>query len=184
MSTHQTEYVTAILQSTGFSDDDKDCLNKARNQLMEWRAEIIPQLIKTLGSSSTFSEYLKTKELNASHFETLALEWYERLFSGVYNNDYWNDVWLLGLRALNEELEVSHIIAIAHNLNLELQQRTFQTYREGSAVCVARSVNSLISSTMMVASQAMYFELFACVQRAGITKPIIQRMINLEVNSR
>lgn len=183
MNAIQTEFVAAAIQASCLGEADKAYVDQARGMLIEWRSEIISELMDYLRGDPLLMKRLEAKGINMSSLETHALKWYDRLIGGAYSDDYWNDVWLLGLHVLNADLEVSHIIGIGSHLSFEIQQRIFETYREGSAVNVARAINHMITGTVTVAAEAAYYELFACVQRAGITKPIIQRMINIELNT-
>ncbi len=182
MNSIQTGFIEAAIQASCLRDADKACIDQARDKLAEWRSEVVSDLMDHLRGDPLLLERLEAKGIKVDGLESAAFEWYDRLIGGAYGDDYWNDVWLLGLHALNADLEVSHIIGIGCHLSFELHQRIFETYREGSAVLVAHAISSLISTTITVAAESAYYELFACVQRAGITKPIIQRMINIEVN--
>ena len=183
MNAIQSGYVDAAIQASCLDEADKACVDQARDKLAEWRSEVVSDLMDYLRSDQSLLDRLEAKGIRIDSLESHALAWYDRLISGAYGDDYWNDVWLLGLHALNADLEVSHIIGIGCHLSFELHRRIFETYREGSAILVAHAMTSLISSTVTIAAESAYYELFACVQRAGITKPIIQRMINIEVNS-
>lgn len=183
MNATQTRFVDAAIHASSLGDTDKAYVDQARSQLAEWRSEVVSDLMNYLRSNALLIERLEAKGINVDSLEPYALKWYDRLIGGAYGDDYWNDVWLLGLHALNADLEVSHIIEIGSHVSFTLNQRIFETYREGSAVLLAHAISSLISSSITVAAEAAYYELFACVQRAGITKPIIQRMIKIELNT-
>jgi len=177
----QTRFIDASIQASGLSAADKTYIDQARGQWVEWRLEVVSGLMDHLRSDSLLMERLEAKSISVDALEPYALEWYDRLIAGAYGDNYWSDVWLLGLHALNTDLEVSHILGIGSYLSFELHRRIFETYREGSAMLVAHAINSLISSTFNVVAESAYYELSSCVQRAGITKPILQRMIKLEV---
>ena len=184
MNAIQSGYIDAAIHASGFGDADKACIEQAKGKLVEWRSDVVSGLMDYLRGDQSLLDSLEEQGVSMASFESLALEWYDRLISGVYGDDYWGDLWLLGLHALNADWEVSQIIGVGTYVSGDLQRRIFETYREGSAVAVAHAMGSLISSSMTVAAESAYYELFACVQRAGITKPIIQRMIKIEVNSK
>ena len=165
-------------------EEDIAYIQQAKSKLREWSSDIVTELINSLKEDTTFFPKLKSSGHDIQQFETEALEWYRLFTNASYDEYYWEKVWKLGLLSLKAEIRISQIMAISHYVRLSLRRRIFETYREASAASLIQALSHLITCTSSIVAEAAYSELFSCVEKAGIRKPILQRMINLEVDQK
>jgi len=184
MNLTQPEIIHSIIENTPFNSGDVACIDQAKEKFQEWRNEIVTSLMQYIQNDTNLQTHLNEKAISMQTVESNLFEWYDRIINDTHDDDFWNNIWLFGLKTLQLDIEISYIITFGYRFVFELQQRIFSTYREGSALKLSNAISNIISCTISIVSESAYYERFACSEQAGLTKPIIQRLINVEVNSR
>ncbi len=173
-------YVKDLKTLVGLTEKDAETLVKYRDVALKWRDDVVKMFYDTLFSYPPTASVFMEGERKARE-ETLR-RWYERLFEGNFDDDFWIWQWYVGVVHIKRKIYNRYMLAMMGRVQAAFAERAFSELPLEQAMELAfafKRVTDVIAGIIAEGYHLTYIESLEAI--AGVKPAIAERMMKLHI---